>query len=259
MFLLGHLAIGLKLVQEAIKRRKAVYMTEEHPSVAAAINNEGIIYRKMGQKEKALQWSLRGLELKRKTHAPEKSIALSLEDVAQAFTVNNRHEEALDSLKEAFTILDKNPELYAETRAYAFFIEGKILRSQARYSEAITKFQSSLRITVREAHHHLYSSKLYFQIAQCHFALKDYRKAICFFNKSLQFKHVIHKDAAKSDCMLVAYVTAMQCCIELEDNTHRQLYRQEAYKEADRLTELFAELGDGDRVNEIKNMSLQIR
>ncbi|XP_021342256.1 kinesin light chain-like [Mizuhopecten yessoensis] len=258
---LGNLELGLKFNKEAFRRRTAFYGTEEHPNVATLVNNLGLIYRRLGQKDTCLECFMNGLRLKRKTKATAKSIAISLENVALAFTDKGDHDQALNYLKEAYDLLDKTPNLYRDNRAYAYSIESEVLQKQARHAEAISRLKKAVNIIVREAPDEIFTSKLYFEIANSYFALENYPKAIAFCNNVFNSKHVLLREAPTCDRLFQSCKTAIHCHTKLGDDINRRKWYDEATREATRLIQIFRSYGKDEKVSIITNelRSLQKR
>lgn len=250
---LENLDLGLRLSEEALMRRKTIYGTEEHPNIAALINNQGLIYRRLGQKEKCLEFFLRGLQLKQKTKAPAKSIAISYENVALALTDNGNHQGAHDYLQKAYVLLDKSPCLYADNRAYAFTVEGGVLQNQMRHIEAISRFKAAVNIIKLEAPDRILTSKLYFEMANSYFALKNYSRAIFFYNKVFGFRETLVREAPASDRLYRSYATIAQCHATLMDDKNTQLCYKEAVGEVTRLIQVFKSFGKDKKVTHMLN------
>ncbi|XP_033741009.1 uncharacterized protein LOC117327891 [Pecten maximus] len=250
---LENLDLGLRLCTEALNRRKAVYGTEEHPNVAMLINNQGLVYRRLGQKDKCLECFLRGLSLKRKTKATPKSLAISYENVALASTDIGNHKEAHRYLKEAYILLNKSPSLYADNRAYAYSVEGEVLQNQVRHVEAISRFKAAVSILIREAPDQVLTSKLYFEIANSYFALENYSKAIDFYMKVTSLKEIVLREAPTCDRLYRSYTMTLECHALLGDDGNKHLCYNEALHEAARLIQALKRFEKYEKVSMISN------
>ena len=87
---------ALEYYQRLVHVRRVLY-GEEHPTVAAALCDVAVFYRKLGKYDQALEYEKHALELRKTLFPPNHAdVASSLNSVGCAYCKLGRYEEGLE-------------------------------------------------------------------------------------------------------------------------------------------------------------------
>ncbi|OWF54625.1 uncharacterized protein LOC110442801 [Mizuhopecten yessoensis] len=255
----GNVKEGIKLHQEALKRRIECYKTDQHPYVASCINNLGIAYRKLGQEEEALHCFQRALVEKKDTKGTGKSIAISMKNVAWSLTECGNHVEAWDKIEEAFSILNKTPNLYLEIRCYCHAVEGRILRNTGQDEEAIQIYKMSLTIAKSHAPVFLFECMIHLEIGELQFKRKRYDIVLKRLEHVFKVGPSLISEDPSSDILIDSYVVAIDCHVALRDMYMATLRGTYAVREIERLLQVCNDFELEDKITTLKKREYELK
>ena len=97
---------ALKYFEQSLALRLGLW--EQHPAIGSTYNNISLCYQRLGEHDKALDFSRKGLAAKRRFKGNGKEMVNSLNNMAvNLCLVSGSHREAIELLKEALLILEK--------------------------------------------------------------------------------------------------------------------------------------------------------
>lgn len=245
---------ALRYHQEALRRRKHLYKTpqdpegENNPAIGSCYNNMGLTYRKMGRKEETLHYFQKSLEIKKKTKAPQKSIAISIINVASALSETGRHDEAIHMLQGASEILNKTPNLYQDTIALVHATEGQILLRKMYYRESIKLFKKSLSIRKHCGPNNFWSGETYNDLAKAYIALKNNKQALHWLNQVFSLQEELKSDAPTNSLVFDCYVRVMGVLADIGNHNEVRYAFDFALKDLQRMRQEFIALGNSTKV-----------
>ncbi|KAH3739803.1 uncharacterized protein LOC127850178 isoform X2 [Dreissena polymorpha] len=126
----------------SLKRRRKI-QGENHPGVGMTLNNIGLMYDQKGDGRLALKYFQEGLEIKKKSKAPDLSRVASLTNVANGYIAVGAFEEALHALDEAEEILSKQRLPQMHDIAYLNDTRGKVYFKQGDMDKAAEMFEKA--------------------------------------------------------------------------------------------------------------------
>lgn len=136
LLLSGRFEEAEKYHRATLKMRRKL-QGEDHPSIGATLNNIGLLYDQKGDVKQALMYFLKGLEIKKKSKAPDLSLVSSLNNIASLYCGIGKTEEAHKMIDEAEEILNRqkirpgDPLAYMyENRGHAYMKEGKLTEAR---------------------------------------------------------------------------------------------------------------------------------
>lgn len=148
MITLGRFDEAERINLATLEKRKTI-QGENHPSIGALFNNMGLMYDQKGEVEKAIEYFLKGLDIKKKNKAPDLSILASLNNVACVSCGLKRFGEAHKYLDEAEELVNRqkvtpgDPLAYMyNTRAKAYMGENKLNEARGIVEKAVEKRRS---------------------------------------------------------------------------------------------------------------------
>ncbi|XP_060085807.1 uncharacterized protein LOC132565194 [Ylistrum balloti] len=255
----GNIKEGIKLNQEALRRRIAHYKTEHHPYVVSCINNLGIAYRKLGREEEALHCFQRALIQEQATKAEPKSIAISQKNVAWSLTEFGKHSEAQRVITEAFYILNKTPNLYLEIRCHCHTTQGRIFRNLGKDEEAIKQYKTSLKIMKRHAPSLIDECMCHLEIALLQIKTKRYGTVLKRLDKVFRLGTELILEHPTSDILFNSYIVAIECHAAEQDMVMFSLRSNYVSREVDRLMQVCKEFELEDKIATLEKRQQELQ
>ncbi|XP_021342204.1 uncharacterized protein LOC110442765 [Mizuhopecten yessoensis] len=249
-----NMSVALRYHEEALRRRKQLYKTpedpegERHPAIGSCYNNMGLTYRKMERKDETLYYFKKSLEVKQKTKAPQKSVAISIINVASALSETGKHNEGMLMLRDATAILNKTPNIYQDTKALVYATEGQIMLRKKCYKESIKLFKKSLSIRKHSGPNNFWSGETYNDLAKAYIGLNDSRQALYWLNKVFSLQEELKSDAPTNSFVYDCYVRVMGVLADIGNYDEVGYAFNIALQELQRLRVEFTALGNATKI-----------
>lgn len=243
---------GEKYNKESLQRRTRKLGTINHPSVGASYNNLGITYDQMGDHKQALFHFLQGLDIKKRTKASDKSIVISLNNVANQYGKIGSFEDATELLNEALRILDKTPRMFQNVRALTMLNYGKVLLKQMRYKEAICCLQKSVLLNKTNQPSHICLVESLMHLAEAYFGLENYAAVLRTIEEALPHRQKSYKEMPQNIFVLKCLETQIDTNMKI--GNHYQLHESylDAISEIDRLISVFTNFCNVLKIKELR-------
>lgn len=116
----------------------------DHPAVGATLNNIGLMYDQRGDTELALDFFLKGLEIKKKSKAPDLSIMASMNNVARHYAELGMTDKARAMLDEVEEVLGRQPVIPGDPVAYMYDTRGTVFKKEGRLEDARAMLEKSV-------------------------------------------------------------------------------------------------------------------
>lgn len=192
--------------------RRQKLQGDDHPHVGNILNTIGLMYDRKKDVENTLTYFVRSLDIKKRSSAPDLSIASSLTNVARIFKSVKRIKEAHMLLDEVEEILDKQKVspgnhfgyLY-ESRALVYMKEGNLEQARQMIEKAVEK-QRCLSADSPQ-----YLETLYNKAIICR-AQRKYKTCVKTAKQALQIQETLKNVSTRLlfvkdclDCLVVGY------------------------------------------------------
>jgi tetratricopeptide (TPR) repeat protein len=165
-------------------------ISRNNRSYSGVLNDLGLIYFEMGQREKALEYYEKSLEFKQK-ESPEPDIftAVTYSNLGNLFREQGDYETALSFLNKALEIETNFPDPDIREIAVRYNSIGMVYLAQKNYLGALEVYHKSLqlRLIVYPSNHPSLAT-IYNNLAQVYSAIKAYRKEVDLLKKSLEIQ-----------------------------------------------------------------------
>ncbi|XP_052817045.1 uncharacterized protein LOC128243355 [Mya arenaria] len=117
------------------------------PNVGNSINRMGLLYDQKGDRVKALELFLEGLDIKRKCKAAQISVVYSLSNVANSLNGMGKFAEAHAHVDEAFDILHNQKVPMLDGISLMYNTRGKIFAKEEKWGDACFSFSKTVEIS----------------------------------------------------------------------------------------------------------------
>lgn len=211
----------------------------------------GILYKTKGDHAKALEYYQLGLDIKKKTKATDKSIVISLNNVAITLSELGRHDEGIDILTEAFDIMNKYPGFLSDCQDLSNDTMGLINLYKKDYVSAIKYLNRGLkgRLTASPTHVCVLEERV--GLAKAYVGLKEYEKAKTDLTETLQHKETFIKQMPQNTFVFDSYKILMEVSKKLRNRKAMESHYTNCKAELYRLTNFFEDLGNLNRAEEM--------
>lgn len=236
---------------KSLKKRIKRYGTEDHPAIGSSYNNIGILYKMKGDHSKALEYYQMGLDIKRKTKATDKSIVMSLNNVAMTLSELGRHDEGIDILVEAFDMMEKYPGFFADCQDLTNDTMGLIYLQKEDYLSAIKYLNKGLQGRVAASPTHVCILEERVGLARAYVGLKEYSKAQTDLTETLKHKKTFISQMPQNTFIYDSYKILMEIAKQLGSKDKMESYHTHCRAELYRLTKFFEDLGNLQRAEEM--------
>ena len=204
------------------KRRQALLETalgladslegQEDADTANVLNNIGLMFKKMGDSELALEYFQKVLEIDKKClDKHDFSLATSYNNIGLVYKDLNKYTEALGYLQKALEIDEKDLDKHDSSLAITYNNIGSVYQALKQYTEALKYRQKALEIAEKvfeKKHPHLAAT--YNNIGTVYLDLKDYPTALTYFEQSFAiYAFLEHYRAEDTMKCIVAAITLL--------------------------------------------------
>ncbi|XP_072015824.1 uncharacterized protein [Amphiura filiformis] len=175
---------ALQYLQQSLNLRLGLW--EHHPSIGNTYNNISLCHQRLGDKEKALESSRKGLAIKRQYHGNSKELVNSLNNVAiNCSLVSGNHTEAIELLEEAL-ILQEQFGLDTSDAATLYTSMSFVYQRMGQLEEALSWYHKAVALR-REinGNTHLTTIRLINRLANILIHLRQYAEARDVLEKQL--------------------------------------------------------------------------
>ncbi|KAK3580416.1 hypothetical protein CHS0354_012439 [Potamilus streckersoni] len=199
---------------ERVKQKKKPLSEDELPKFGAIFNNMGIMYQQRGDNDKALYYHKKGLDIKRKVKAPTTALLVSINNVAADYSLLGRHDEAIELLKEAESIVLKEVPPNESNISTIYDTIGKVYLKSNEFSKA----RGYLVKAVKSRETYMASSPMYAEsvmhLSQAEIGLKNYEIARNLLEKVVSMKNDVTKSMPQNSFILEALECLVEICLE---------------------------------------------
>jgi len=202
--------------------------------------------------EESYEYFKTGLQIKRSTNANDKSLCISIKNVAISLSDKGQHAEGLTMLKEAYALLDKHPGYYYEIRSNVCVVEGQILLRLKNFDRAIKTIIASIAIRDQYALNRVCNCECYLTIANAYIAKNRKKDALIWLGKVYKEREVIASENPTCTFVLDSCQVALEVYSSLNDTEHIVTTLNNTNVEIDRLLQVFTDLGNKNKKRELE-------
>lgn len=193
----------------------------------------------MGYHKEALFHFNQGLEIKRRTKAADKSIAISLNNVANQYSNTGSFRNAIELLDEALRMLDKTPKLFQNIRSLTMLNYGKVFLKQMRYQEAIIHLQESVSMNKNNQPSHICLFESLMHLAEAYFGIENYAEVLRTLEDALSHRQQSNKEMPQNVFVLRCLEIQIDTRMKIGDHCKLHDSYVDAVSETDRLISVF--------------------
>ncbi|WAR23906.1 KLC-like protein, partial [Mya arenaria] len=220
--------------------------------VGKTLNNMGLLFARRGNHQKAFEFYMRGLKMKRESHSDALSIVYSLSNVADCLSNMGKYDEAHEHLDEAYDILSKERVPMLDGLSLIHHTKGKVFANEDRLKEACNAFSESVKISrMSELKGFVWMERL-IDLARSQRRRTQYKDCIDTLTEALSFQEEISKSMEHSFDIIKCFNCLSEVYRETGDQTSyvRTLYSME--KECFRLEQVCKKYGNNVWTEEVQ-------
>ena len=193
-----------------------------HPSIGATLNNLGLVYKELGEAEKALEYFIEGLKIKRLSKQPfVKSIVLSLNNIAAEHSRLQQFTEAHQKLDEALELLQGQEILSQESMGLLHDTRGKVFQAEKQFSKAAKQFEQAIKIRDKITPDGIVLVESLMHAATSYCSLEEYDKSLKYADRVLAMK--------EKACETMPQNTFINECLEVVAEVYRRTNNDQKY------------------------------